>query len=336
MSGRRSARRRRRGEANAARPVPRACQAAVVPPEPRVIYETVHGSRAYGLAREGSDTDVKGIVVGPRSWYLGYRGGPEQITLTDDHVRYELRRFVRLAADANPTVLELLWTEPEDHLVVTPVGARLLHHRHAFLSTRIGPRFGGYARSQLKRIRTHRSWLLSPPTQAPTRADFGLPERTVVPIDQLRAAEVVLDAGDLDALDVSANFMEVLAREKRYANAQARWRQYRSWLRNRNPARAALEARHGYDTKHAMHLVRLQRMALEALERGELIVRRPDRDELLAIRDGALSFDELEAEADRVALDIDRAVAASPLPDEPDEVALDELCTDLLGGELAC
>jgi predicted nucleotidyltransferase len=304
--------------------------------EPRVIYETVHGSRAYGLARRGSDTDIKGVVVGPRRWYLGFIGGPDQLTLSDDHVRYELRRFVRLAADANPTVLELLWTEPDDHLVVSPAGARLLAERQRFLSKRIAARFGGYAQSQLKRIRTHRAWLLSPPDAPPTRAAFGLPERTVVPVDQLRAAEALLDAGDTEALDVSPNFMDLLAREKRYGHAQTHWRQYQSWLSTRNPARAGLEARHGYDTKHAMHLVRLQRMALEALTEGVLIVRRPDRDELLAVRDGELTYDQLEADADRWRAKIADAAVASTLPDEPDDAALDELCVELLAEELSC
>lgn len=30
--------------------------------EPRMIFETVHGSTAYGLARRDSDIDLKGIV----------------------------------------------------------------------------------------------------------------------------------------------------------------------------------------------------------------------------------------------------------------------------------
>ena len=67
-----------------------------------MIYETVHGSHAYGLARAGSDLDLKGVIIGPRSWYLGWRPAPEQIQLTPDHVRYELRRFIHLAAEANP------------------------------------------------------------------------------------------------------------------------------------------------------------------------------------------------------------------------------------------
>lgn len=49
---------------------------------------------------------------------------------------------------------------------------------------------------------------------------------------------------------------------------------------------------HG-NTKHAMHLVRLLRMGAEALETGILNVKRPDAAELLEIRNGAWTYDEL-------------------------------------------
>jgi uncharacterized protein len=300
------------------------------------MYETVHGSIAYGLARQGSDVDVKGVVIGPAAWYFGWAGGPEQIDVSPDHVRYDIRKFFRLAVDANPTVLELLWTRPEDHRIVTPAGERLLGARQGFLSQRVAERFGRYALAQLKRIRTHRAWLLSPPTGAPTRAQLGLPERTLIPADQLAAAEALLDADQHEAANVSPNFIDVLDREKRYKSAQQQWRHYNDWLRNRNPARSELETRFGYDTKHAMHLVRLQRMALETLDSGTVNVFRPDREELLAIRDGALTFDQLEAQTADTAVTIEAAARVSRLPEHPDEAALNQLCTDLVADHLAC
>lgn len=146
---------------------------------------------------------------------------PEQVDLSPDHVRYELRKFMRLALDANPTVIELLFTAPEHHRCITPSGELLLHHRDAFLSKRIADRFSGYALAQLKRIRSHRSYLLAPPSHAPSRTEFDLPERTVIPADQLAAAESLLAQGDLEGADASPNFLELLARERRYKSAFA-------------------------------------------------------------------------------------------------------------------
>lgn len=297
---------------------------------PYLLFETVHGSRAYGLATASSDIDLKGFLVGPRAWYLGFAGGPEQIEPSPDHVRWELRKFFRLAAAANPTALEVLWTDAGDHRVVTPEGASVLAARDAFSSRRAAQTFGGYALSQLRRIRTHRQWLLTPPTAPPQRADFGLPERTVVPRDQLGAAEALMRDGGLDGDALSPNFLALMDRERGYRAARKQWQQHQQWLRERNPARAALEAAHGYDTKHAMHLVRLLRMGRELLETGRLVVRRPDRDVLLAIRGGAWSYDELIAEAEAAHEALAAAVATSPLPAAPDEAALDALCTDII------
>ncbi|ATS93585.1 putative nucleotidyltransferase [Pectobacterium phage DU_PP_I] len=49
---------------------------------------------------------------------------------------------------------------------------------------------------------------------------------------------------------------------------------------------------HG-NTKHAMHLVRLLRMGQEILETGQVIVRRPDAEELLGIRNGTHSYEDI-------------------------------------------
>jgi uncharacterized protein len=303
---------------------------------PTLIFETVHGSTAYNLARAGSDVDLKGIVVGPREWYFGMEPAPEQVDLSADHVRYELRKFMRLAADANPTVIELLFTAPEHHRCVTPSGELLLQRRDAFLSKRIADRFSGYALAQLKRIRSHRSYLLAPPTHPPSRAEFDLPERTVIPADQLAAAESLLAQGDSEGADASPNFLELLARERRYKSALKGWQSYQTWLRTRNPKRSELEAKFGYDTKHAMHLVRLQRMAIETLTTGRVNVTRDDREELLAIRDGALSFDQLEAQTDTIDQQLRAAAATSTLPDQPDEDFINNLCISIIETELQC
>lgn len=296
-----------------------------------VVFETVHGSRAYGLATPASDLDRKGVFVPTASVLHGFLGGPEQVEPEKERVLYDVRKFFTLALACNPTVVELLFTEPEDHLVVTEEGRLLLENREAFLSRRARDSFGRYAVSQLKRIETHRRWLLQPPEKKPERADFGLPEgRALVPKEQRGAAEAMLEKGTLSESDVPPNFIDALAREKRFAGAMAQWEQYQSWLKNRNPARSELERKFGYDTKHAMHLVRLLRMGAEIVGAGRVIVRRPDADDLRRIRDGALTYDQLMAETTKLADELDALASRSPLPERPDESRLDELCADLV------
>jgi predicted nucleotidyltransferase len=301
---------------------------------PRLVYETVHGSRAYGLATAESDLDLKGVIVGPAAWYHGYQSAPEQLDLGRDRVHYEIRKLFRLASAANPTMLELLFTDPGDRRTVTPEGERLLAQRDAFLSRRVEQTFVGYALSQLKRIKGHRSWLLEPPQEMPTRKAFGLPETTIIPKDQLRAAEVMIERGRAADADLTPNFLELLQRERRYRQARRDWEHYQDWKKTRNAARAELEAQFGYDTKHAQHLVRLLRMGLEILRDGQVRVRRPDAEELAAIRAGVWSFDELIANAEALAASVGDAARTSALPEHPDEARLDALCAELVESAL--
>jgi predicted nucleotidyltransferase len=303
--------------------------------EQAVILETLHGSRAYGLETPESDTDRKGVFVAAPQAYLGYLASPEQIEPEQELVYYEIRKFFRLAADCNPTVIELLFTHDEDVLVCDAEGRLMRSKRDLFLSRRAGGSFGRYGLSQLRRIRTHRRWLLTPPKKRPERADFGLPEKTTISRDQMGAAEALLKDGRMAEGEVTQNFLEVMDRERRYRSATAEWQQYRTWLENRNPRRADLERQFGYDTKHAMHLVRLLRMADEILSTGEVRVRRPDASELRAIREGVLPFDDLMAIAESLGDRLDDLTTKSTLPEEPDVVALNELCAEIVGRVIA-
>lgn len=81
--------------------------------------------------------------------------------------------------------------------------------------------------------------------------------------------------------------------ERAYAKAKQVYDSWISWKKERNPARRALEEKSGYDTKHASHLVRLMRMGYEIITEGKVIVKRPDAEELLAIKNGAWSFEKV-------------------------------------------
>jgi hypothetical protein len=337
------------------------------------IYLARHGSHAYGTALPTSDHDVRGVAIPPKPYYLGclHRFEQHEQKGDPDVVIFELRKFMGLAMDCNPNVLEILFVDESDRLKVTPEGEELLASRRLFLSKKARHTFSGYAISQLKRIETHRRWLLHPPAAPPTRAEFGLPERTVISKDQLAAAESMMRKQveswqvDLEPLDEASkiqlteklaaalaemrlgsedaqilcagrslgfddNFLDLLDRERRYTTAQRSFEQYQHWLRTRNAARAELAARHGYDTKHGMHLVRLMRMCRELLEEGELRVRRPDAEELLSIRRGTWSYDRLMQWAREQEAALDSLYKTSKLPSSPDRAAIDALCVRLV------
>jgi predicted nucleotidyltransferase len=97
-----------------------------------------------------------------------------------------------------------------------------------------------------------------------------------------------------------------------------------------NPATAALHAAHGFNTKQAMHSVRILRMCREILQTGRVLVRRPDAEELLAIRGGAKTYEEISEWAHAEKEELRSLERTSDLPEDPDFAAIDRLCVELI------
>lgn len=85
-----------------------------------------------------------------------------------------------------------------------------------------------------------------------------------------------------------------------------------------------LEHGGGYDAKNMMHTFRLLQMAKEIATTGKPLVRRPDRDELLEIKSGQFTYDELMAKAAEELRQIDECYATCNLPDEPDTCQIEQ------------
>lgn len=85
---------------------------------------------------------------------------------------------------------------------------------------------------------------------------------------------------------------------------------------------------HGYSTKNAMHLIRLARMGCEALETGQYNVRRPDAEELLAIRRGEWTLAAVKAEGRKLLARMDHAALTTKLPDR---VPMEEVAKMVVG-----
>jgi predicted nucleotidyltransferase len=126
--------------------------------EPFVVYEVTVGSRAYGLAREGSDEDLRGVYLPPAALEWSLAGVPEQIEdPAADRVYWEIEKFLRLALQSNPNILETLWSPVVNR--TSGVGERLRAEREMFLSKEAYATYGAYALSQFRKLerdlRTH-------------------------------------------------------------------------------------------------------------------------------------------------------------------------------------
>lgn len=109
------------------------------------------------------------------------------------------------------------------------------------------------------------------------------------------------------------------------------YREYWEWVEKRNDARYQNTLDHGknYDAKNMMHTFRLLDMAAEILTTGRVMVRRPNRAELLNIRAGTFEYEELIVQAEQKVALVDAAAASSPLPARPDLVKIEQCLVEM-------
>lgn len=211
------------------------------------IFQVKSGSSSYGTFIEGkSDLDKRGIFIPKREFFYGFHSVDEFTDKEEeDSVWFSLHKFVKLALDCNPNVVEQLFAREEEILFMNKIGKELVDMRHEFLTKNAYGRFGGYAFSQLKRMNSKGN-------------------------------------------------------------------------HNKHGSHADIIQQYGYDTKHAMHLVRLLEMGIEILSKGQLNTYRPNKDELLAIRHGKYKIEEIYQLADKLNEQLEEAMLKSNIPSFPD------------------
>jgi predicted nucleotidyltransferase len=99
--------------------------------------------------------------------------------------------------------------------------------------------------------------------------------------------------------------------------------------------RKQLVKQFGYDTKNASHLIRLLRQGIEFIETGNLVVVRPDAQELLAIKRGELPLAQVRELSESLFEKFKEAEKTSTLPEEPDCEKVEEWLVDTLSNNIA-
>lgn len=294
-----------------------------------MIVKHLAGSNAYGTALPTSDVDYRGVFVADPINYLTpfFTVKECEDTAEEDTKLYELGHFVKLCVDCNPNVVETLWVDESDITFTTAAYTYLRYHRGDMLSSKIAFTTSGYAMAQLKRIKGHNKWITNPQPEEPPKPYqylqvmqwLGEGKNLNPNLREFQSGyRLIPYGGDLfgvyewkgyslwydrdghliDKYEGTRNelgnpTMVVKWNRDEYRQAKDSHHNYWTWKKNRNAARNELEEQFGYDTKHAMHLVRLMRMGREALTEGKLIVKRPDAEELLRIRAGAWTYEEI-------------------------------------------
>ncbi|MFZ4927576.1 nucleotidyltransferase domain-containing protein [Chryseobacterium sp. Mn2064] len=125
-----------------------------------LLFEAISGSRAFGLATENSDTDIRGVYYLPKEDFFGLNYIPQISNETNDITYYEIGRFVELLQKNNPNILEIL-ASPEDCIQYKHPLMDLLKTED-FLSKLCKDTFAGYAVSQIKKAKGLNKKILNP------------------------------------------------------------------------------------------------------------------------------------------------------------------------------
>ena len=132
------------------------------------------GSHLYGLNTPNSDEDYVGIFIPDVEYLLGFKTC-EQVDMgyesklengknsseAIDCTFYSITKFMKLALDNNPNIIEILFVNEENIVYINDYGRRLLSMRDKFLSERAESTFFGYAKSQKRKIEVKRDTYLN-------------------------------------------------------------------------------------------------------------------------------------------------------------------------------
>jgi len=126
------------------------------------VFVGYRGSISHGMYRPSNepnsldDKDLLTVFIAGKEHYFGFgKRDVYETTLREwDVVSYELRKFIGLLLKCNPNVLSMLWLDESYVKYVTSYWRELIANREIFVSKAAYQSFGGYARSQFKRM-TH-------------------------------------------------------------------------------------------------------------------------------------------------------------------------------------
>ena len=217
----------------------------------RVILRCVVGSRAYGLDREGSDTDRRGAYLPPADLHWSLAGAPPQLqNESTQEVYWEIQKFIVLALKANPNVLECLYTPLVE--TVTPLGEELLAMRGCFLSRLVHQTYTHYVEAQFRRM------------QAGLRSRGVVKWRHAMHLLRLLLSGVTVLREGFVAVDVREHRERLLA----VRSGRIRWQEVDAWRRelvaefDAALARTTLPAQPDYERADRF-LIRARRRAVE-------------------------------------------------------------------------
>jgi uncharacterized protein len=329
------------------------------------IFICRSGSWAYGTNIETSDEDFRGIFIGEPVNILGTKKIEQFECKTNDIVFYELSKALKLIAECNPNMMELLHCAESDIIFKTDVYDYIRSFNKNLISSIVKHKYSGYAMSQLHRIKGHCKWLTQEQegkfehkpelidycrmvnSQGITIRDKNILENASKHFFLTHETETIYKIWNIYNENINektwfgknyefcflenkpqdAEFIGLLFfSHDQFDQDMKNYTNWKKWKNNRNVIRSKIEREFGLDLKHAMHLIRLLRMGNEILTTGDVLVKRPDAKELLEIRNGKWAYNQIIEYAEKMDKEVlEDAYKKTKLPHKVNIKLVDEL-----------
>lgn len=257
-----------------------------------IILLALGGSHAYGMDKETSDLDVRGIALNPKEEILLGTDFEQVVNVDTDTTVYSFNKMIQLLTSNNPNTLECLGCKPEHYLYLSNIGKELLYNRKMFLSKICIHTFGGYSSQQLRRMENKAARLVGQAEneayilKSISNAKYDFKNRYFPHNDS--EIELYIDKAVQEGYD-SEIFMNVNLQHYPLRDWTGMWNEMKSIVSSYNKIGKRNEKAISHDKlgKHMAHLIRLYMMCIDILEKEEIITYRTDEHDLLmSIRNG--------------------------------------------------
>lgn len=306
-----------------------------------IIILTLGGSHAYGMNKEDSDLDIRGVALNSKENILLGSDFEQVVDLDTDTTIYSFNKILQLLSSNNPNVIEILGCKSEHYIHVSNVGRELLDNQKMFLSKLCIHSFGNYASSQLRRMENKAARLVGQAQneahilKSINNARFEFKNRYYPHEDS--DVKLYIDKSTQEEYD-SEIFMDVNLTHYPLRDWTGMWNEMKSIVSSYNKIgmRNKKAINHNKLGKHMAHLLRLYMMCIDILEKEKIITYRSDEHDLLmSIRNGEYlddnkqpisAFYDLLNEYEKR---FEYAKANTSLPDLPDYKRINEFKMDV-------
>lgn len=258
-----------------------------------IILLTLGGSHAYGMDKEDSDVDVRGISLNSKSDILLGTDFEQVVDVDTDTTVYSFNKMIQLLTSNNPNTIEQLGCLPQHYFYLSEIGKELLDNRKIFLSQICVHTFGGYASSQLRRMSNKAARLVSQAEnesyilKSIDNARYEFKNR-YYPFEDDNDLKLYIDKSAQEGYD-SEIFMDVRLNHYPLRDWAGMWNEMKTIVSSYNKFGRRNEKAVAHDKlgKHMAHLIRLYMMCIDILEKEEIVTyREKEHDLLMNIRNG--------------------------------------------------